>query len=48
MGWLQKMAVSVLVSFLQSSVKNPSSLAKEYEILRQVRDLINQILPPNT
>lgn len=44
MNWLH-FAIGILITALQSTIKNPGSLAKEKLILLQVRDHINEIFP---
>ncbi len=36
--------ISAVLSALQSSVKNPKSIAKEKDLLVQIRDTINLLL----
>lgn len=47
MNWLH-FALGIVVTGLQAAVKNPQSLAKEYAILGEIRDLIDQIVPPTS
>lgn len=44
MNWYQRLMATMLLAFLQSTVKNPKSIEKEFAILRQIRDTINQLL----
>ena len=45
MNWLH-FALGIVLTALQSAVKNPATLAKEHAILAEIRDLIDQIFPP--
>ena len=44
MSWWQQTAASTIVAFLQNTIKNPKSTAKEFAIIRQIRDLCIQIV----
>ncbi len=44
MNFLQKFIATSLLSILQTGFKNPKSLAKEKQLLTDIRDLINRIL----
>ena len=46
MNFFIRAAANLLLSFLQSTIKNPKSIEKEHKILREIRDTINQLLPP--
>lgn len=44
MNFFQRFLANQFLAFLQSTVKNPRSLAKERRILEEIRDNINQVL----
>lgn len=46
-GWFTRFVLGVALAALQRTIKNPQSLKNEFAILRDIRDLINQILPPD-
>ena len=41
-----KMLLPELLALLQAAFKNPASLASEQAVLKEIRDLINGLLPP--
>ncbi len=41
---LLRMALSMVLTWLQSTVKNPKSIEKERQILTEIRDNINVLL----
>ena len=44
MNWWQQLAASTIIAFLQNTIKNPRSTAKEFAIIRQIRDLCIQVV----
>ncbi len=44
MNFIQRWALNIVLSALQASIKNPLKLAKEYTIMVQLRDILNQII----
>ena len=44
MNWWQQICINTIVVFLQNTIKNPRSTAKEFAIIRQIRDLCVQIV----
>lgn len=47
MNFWQRMLVNQALAFLQSTLKNPKSIAKEIDIVKQVNDLSAQVLVMN-
>lgn len=51
MNFIQQIAAFTIIAFLQASIKNPASIAKEVAIITAIRDYSNQALatlPPTT
>jgi len=47
MNFWVNFALGIVLNFLQSTIKNPQSIAQEKAILTEIRDALNQLLPPN-
>lgn len=46
MNWLH-FALGIVMAGLQMAIKNPQSVAKEAAILAEIRNLIDELIPPN-